>query len=63
MTPSQKKTVLFLERLLKFEDPSAQVTPFDKAQGNLRCELSIYSQRVGVAKITPIGRPYWEDEE
>jgi hypothetical protein len=66
MTSSQRKTVLFLERLLHtaYEGQRSVIyVSHARPAHDVRADMHVGRARVGVAKITPLGRPYWSDEE
>lgn len=66
MTPSQRKTALFLERLVQGAastgERCAGYASSPDSVGDVELDLRVGGRRVGLAKITPIGRPYWPEE-
>lgn len=66
MTPSQKKTALVIERLVSAAADGAKSGVYVSGMDEMRdveADVRVAGRSVGIIKITPIGRPYWPDEE
>lgn len=65
MTPSQRKTVWLLERLVQDaaggERATTSVSKPD-AHHDVEVSLHVGHRRIGLVKITPVGRPCWPEE-